>query len=734
VYVSSVRLSRSTHGMVLALLLTLTHALPMPYPLPANFTFGACGFDPNVELPGCSSVLPLAPSVHVACSSLPGCIPPTSCSASALFSEAFSRYGSRLSFGPYTPPAHPPAPTSTLLQRAVAQASRSGTYWWRLNNTNCNLHDMHDLACPSTHTIPQCQEVCDARADCGGFLYYSKTHSFALKNASCADDVAPLPAYDAGDDLFLLRTFAPPPLPLPPRSASPLSTVEVCVSDASEVLGPHTDESYSIVVNVSATAAAPPPRATVRAKTIFGAMHGLESLAQLVDVRVGHGAEVTIPRAPVTISDAPRFPFRGMMIDSGRHFLPLAHVRRVIDGAALLKLNAIHWHLVDSQSFPSCSVTFPELCEEGAYPNLESAKYEPSSPTRNVSKAKYALADLRDIVLFAKGRGVRIVPEWDVPGHGSWGFGKPELTTSYCKNALDPTNPAVYIFLKAFLLEMTEKAFVDDYLFLGGDELNTDCFDKSPAIAAWMKSHKLNASQTQQYFWQQMTANVFPALAANNKTISVWRADDPNRGPYAANLPPGSVANVYQSLSTAWKQTVPQGVATVVSMAGQKWYLDTMPGGGYYQNAWETVYNLDRGPNGSWLVDPSWGASERALFLGGETAMWGEGVNEDNWEAFVWRSGRGRTALGHGAKPRLPSSAVSGDHRRSTRAVVLDGIRQVDTIHLGRRHAAVRSAVPNVAPRPQAGADCTWVLPIRCGEWRKVERKGAQGREQRGHI
>jgi hexosaminidase len=519
----------------------------------------------------------------------------------------------------------------------VAQASRSGTYWWRLNNTNCNLHDMHDLACPSTHTIPQCQEVCDARADCGGFLYYSKTHSFALKNASCADDVAPLPAYDAGDDLFLLRTFAPPPLPLPPRSASPLSTVEVCVSDASEVLGPHTDESYSIVVNVSATAAAPPPRATVRAKTIFGAMHGLESLAQLVDVRVGHGAEVTIPRAPVTISDAPRFPFRGMMIDSGRHFLPLAHVRRVIDGAALLKLNAIHWHLVDSQSFPSCSVTFPELCEEGAYPNLESAKYEPSSPTRNVSKAKYALADLRDIVLFAKGRGVRIVPEWDVPGHGSWGFGKPELTTSYCKNALDPTNPAVYIFLKAFLLEMTEKAFVDDYLFLGGDELNTDCFDKSPAIAAWMKSHKLNASQTQQYFWQQMTANVFPALAANNKTISVWRADDPNRGPYAANLPPGSVANVYQSLSTAWKQTVPQGVATVVSMAGQKWYLDTMPGGGYYQNAWETVYNLDRGPNGSWLVDPSWGASERALFLGGETAMWGEGVNEDNWEAFVWR-------------------------------------------------------------------------------------------------
>eukprot|EP01043_Picozoa_sp_COSAG02_P109554 COSAG02_NODE_45642_length_355_cov_0.824219_1_plen_118_part_11 len=83
-----------------------------------------------------------------------------------------------------------------------------------------------------------------------------------------------------------------------------------------------------------------------------------------------------------------------------------------------------------------------------------------------------------------------------------------------------------------------------------------------------MKAKGLNASSTQQYFWQQMTEKVFPSL---NKTISVWRADDPNRGAFATNLPAGSVLNVYQSLMTAWHQTLPAGTDTVVSMAGDRW-------------------------------------------------------------------------------------------------------------------------------------------------------------------
>jgi hypothetical protein len=178
-----------------------------------------------------------------------------------------------------------------------------------------------------------------------------------------------------------------------------------------------------------------------------------------------------------------------------------------------------------------------------------------------------------------------------------------------------------------------------------GDELGATCFDDSPSVAAWMKAKGLNASSTQQYFWQQMTARVFPHL---NKTISVWRADDPNRGAFASNLPTGSVMNVYQSLKTAWQQTLPAGTKTVASMAGDRWYLDS-EAGGYNQNSWKSTYNFNAhagtetgtwvsSTGGSWFVPPNASEVQHADMLGGETAMWGEGINKDNFDAFVWRA------------------------------------------------------------------------------------------------
>ena len=287
----------------------------------------------------------------------------------------------------------------------------------------------------------------------------------------------------------------PEPAPLP-AAGGKLSSVEVCLASPSEDLGPETDESYSL--SVSASDGDTP--AVVRAPNIFGAMHGLESLTQLIDVRVGAGDVTMIPSAPVVIHDKPRFAFRGLMIDSGRHFLPISHVKKTVVAASMAKLNVIHWHLVDAQSFASCSELFPALCAEGAYPNKYSADVDRSSPTRNVTKAKYTPAELRDLVAFAKTYGVRIQPEWDMPGHGSWGYGMPSLVTSACTSALDVTRPELYTFLRSFLGEMGS-IFSDDFLFLGGDELSTSCFDNSPSVAAWMKAKGLNASSTQQYFW-----------------------------------------------------------------------------------------------------------------------------------------------------------------------------------------------------------------------------------------
>ena len=582
-------MASSVYRMLAVLLLArAAQGSPLPFPLPANFSFGICGdLPPGVSVAGCSAPVALAAKISVRCSTGAGC--DTGCAKSALAQGVFARYEARLSGGG-APPAPPVALASAVAPPRPATTAVGGRFWWRLNNTNCNLHDLAGAGCSTAGGPAACKATCEAHPDCGGFLLYTHTGGMALKNSSCWADVGPLPAADAGDDLFVMRDIPEPP-PLP--ASGELSTVEVCLEGPSEVLGPETDESYSLSVSAAASAAT-----VVRAKTIFGAMHGLESLTQLVDVRVGAGVQTTIPFAPVEIHDEPRFSFRGLMIDSGRHFLPISHVKKTVVAASMAKLNLIHWHLVDSQSFASCSEQFPSLCAEGAYPNKYSASNADGSKSRNVSKATYSPAELRDLVAFAKSHGVRIQPEWDMPGHGSWGYGMPELMA--CKDALDPTRPELYTFLRTFLTEMAG-IFEERYLFLGGDELSTTCFDDNPRVAAWMKAKGLNASSTQQYFWQQMSAKVFPFL---NKTISVWRADDPLKGALASNLPPGSVLNVYQSLKTAWAHTLPAGTSTVVSMAGDRWYLDS-EAAGYNQNSWKASYNFNAQPGltrgGSWV-------------------------------------------------------------------------------------------------------------------------------------
>jgi hypothetical protein len=406
--------------MALLFMLGGSSAVPMPFPLPANFSFGWCGLDPTV-LPGtCTTSVRLASKVSVSCSTKPGCAP--NCEKSVLFQGAFARYEARLGGGGEAFPA------AAIEQPERAVGKSKVNNWWRLNNTNCNLHDVRNVSC-ATLTISQCQAKCEASPDCGAFLFYSKTGRMAIKDTTCWGDIGPLPASDYGDDLFIMR---PTPQPKPrPSNSIVLSAVEVCVAAASsEDLGPATDESYSL----SVPAASAEVTAMINAPTFFGALHGLETLTQLVDIRVGKGGVRTIPSAPVEVHDKPRFSFRGLMIDSGRHFLPLAHVKRVVEAASQVKLNVIHWHITDASSFPSCSDKFPTLCADGAYPNSYSAgPTSGSSPSRNVSKAVYTTAELRDVVAFAKGYGVRIQPEWDMPGE--W-----PSVDSVLDSVLDPYN------------------------------------------------------------------------------------------------------------------------------------------------------------------------------------------------------------------------------------------------------------------------------------------------------
>jgi hypothetical protein len=451
-----------------------------PWPLPANYSTQG----------GTTSIATVTPDFAFVCDTSPGCDPACTADPEGLVSGAFSRYLPRMrpTAAAGAGAAGAGAPARRARDPAVPRRTTAG-YWWDFPGDDCD-GTQYDLgSCPSGRdpaNVTACQAACAANPSCGGF----NTHG-VLKNKLCGAPGSIQIGAGCGGcvDLYLLRAVPEPP-------PGNLTAVAVCLGTGSTTLSSTTDESYTLTVPNDGVG-------SLTAPTVFGMMRGLETLAQLVDLfGVAPGVK-QISQAPIVIVDEPRFPYRGLLIDTSRHFQPVAQILHVIDGLALSKMNLLHWHIVDSQSFPCGSDTYPQLAAKGAWaPN-----------------AVYSPADLRAVVAYAKARGIRILPEWDVPGHGSWGAGIPEIMG--CPDVLDPTTDATYDVLSGFLGEMAG-IFIDDWMFLGGDEVDTSCWLANPAIAAWLVAHNMTAAQLQQYFWEQMAARVLPAL---NKTIGVWEAD-----------------------------------------------------------------------------------------------------------------------------------------------------------------------------------------------------------------
>ena len=159
------------------------------------------------------------------------------------------------------------------------------------------------------------------------------------------------------------------------------------------------DESYSLDISSAG--------ATLDAATPLGIMRGLQTFLQLVQTTSDGFA------APaVAIQDKPRFPWRGLMIDVSRHFIPLDVLKRNLDGMAAVKMNVFHWHLSDNQGFRVESKKFPKLQQMGS------------------DGLFYTQAEVRELIAYARDRGIRIVPEFDMPGHSTaWFVGYPELAS-----------------------------------------------------------------------------------------------------------------------------------------------------------------------------------------------------------------------------------------------------------------------------------------------------------------
>jgi hexosaminidase len=166
------------------------------------------------------------------------------------------------------------------------------------------------------------------------------------------------------------------------------------------------NESYSIDITDR--------QALLKAPTVVGVIRGLETLLQLLDTdRNGY----FLPG--VQIQDQPRFPWRGLLIDIARHFEPIDVLKRNLDAMAAVKLNVFHWHLTEDQGFRVESKKFPKLHQLGSDGNY------------------YTQDQVREVIAYARDRGIRVVPEFDIPGHStSWLVGYPELGSAPGPNTI----------------------------------------------------------------------------------------------------------------------------------------------------------------------------------------------------------------------------------------------------------------------------------------------------------
>ncbi|KNC55514.1 beta-hexosaminidase subunit A1 [Thecamonas trahens ATCC 50062] len=400
----------------------------------------------------------------------------------------------------------------------------------------------------------------------------------------------------------------------PGSDFSTLSVLEVCVASSDESLGLETDETYKLEIDGSATA-------SLQAESVYGAMRGLETFAQLVEYGYTNDS-YAIAATPITIGDSPAYPWRGLLVDTARHYMPADFLLHVLDAMAANKLNVLHWHIVDAQSFGFVVAEYPELSKYGAW-----------HPT-----AIFTQAEIAAVVAHGKSLGIRVVPEFDGPGHAAaWGAA-PDLfdVVAHCPayehniNNI-PLNPAsnVTFDVLAAVYQAAAKVFTDDFLHIGGDEVVQGCWTDDPTIAAWMREHNLNTIQVYQLFENAMHA--IARTPAVNKSVVVWEEVFDN----ALHIPMNTIVEVWKSASVL-KDVLGAGYRGLLAAP---FYLDKqIPGLGQGENVpttsyewvdtWKSFYGVDMTANLT--------SAEAKLLLGGEGAMWAEQVMDTNFDSRVW--------------------------------------------------------------------------------------------------
>ncbi|KAJ1817426.1 Glucosamine-6-phosphate isomerase (Glucosamine-6-phosphate deaminase) (GNPDA) (GlcN6P deaminase), partial [Coemansia sp. RSA 2599] len=365
---------------------------------------------------------------------------------------------------------------------------------------------------------------------------------------------------------------------------------------------------------------------TLEAKTPYGVIRGLETFSQLVFANGDDGK--VIRNTPIHIEDAPAFAHRGVLLDTARNYFSVDSINRVLDAMSYNKLNVLHWHIVDAQSWPVESKKHPELQEKGSYgPDM-----------------RYSYGDVEGVIAYAKERGIRVIPEFDVPGHTYVvGLAFPELVSCMNKQpnwddyAAEPPSGQLNIakpesinFTKEIFDEYAE-LFSDNVFHLGGDEVNRACWTEDPDVKKYLEDNPKEDIESLLVDWYE---KVHEHLGDLGKTAMTWE-ETLFHSNYT--LPKGTIVQTWideQSIPN----TVAKGYRSIASPASS-YYLDC--GHGAWLSNWDGdswcdpfktwmhVYNFDPLAN---ITD----ADEQKLVLGAEVAVWAEQTDEIVIDQRLW--------------------------------------------------------------------------------------------------
>ncbi|XP_077988447.1 beta-hexosaminidase subunit beta-like [Glandiceps talaboti] len=401
---------------------------------------------------------------------------------------------------------------------------------------------------------------------------------------------------------------------------------EVTTMSKNGTVGEDDEELYSLVVSLDNVCDKYPGMesnetyaldiiagsANLKAPSIWGVLRGLETFSQLVYMLDDGRLAININ----TIIDWPRFKYRGILLDTGLHFITTPVLLQNLDAMAFNKFNVFHWHITEDDSFPYQSRDFPEMSQKGAF-----------NPYTHV----YTQEDVAMVIEYARLRGIRVLVEFDTPAHAqSWGLSYPNLLTTCYKGdkpdgtygPMNPTTNYTYNFLAKFFKEVVE-VFPDKYLHLGGDEIDFDCWESNPEIRAFMKKagYGDKYEKLEEYYFDRL----FNIIDSTNHSIILWEDVWDDKVKIRKDAIIQLWIDIYLYPDTLSKITA-QGYQVILS---SPWYLNYVSNP--YREHWQLYY----------LVDPQnfeGTQYQKGLVIGGEACMWGEFVDGTNVMQRLWPS------------------------------------------------------------------------------------------------